>query len=130
MLFRSSYRYGRVFEINGTHDMIVTGNTFYAGRDGILNLNMHDTAACGWDFSTNVVDATHIAPGIGVIDGANPVLIGGVYGGRFAGNTIISPYPWSIAYVAGCHDMDWRTTRWLGPNNVPDQTGDSSGNLF
>ena len=126
----SSYRYGRVFEINGTHDMIVTGNTFYAGRDGILNLNMHDTAPCGWVFSNNVVDATHIAPGITVIDGANPVLIGGVYGGRFAGNTITNGHSGTIAWITGCHNMDWRTTRWLGPQNVPDQTGGSSGNLF
>lgn len=124
----SSYRYGRVFEINGTHDMIVTGNTFYAGRDGILNLNMHDTTPCGWVFSNNVVDATQIAPGITVIDDANPVLVGGVYGGRFAGNTITNLDSWSIAYVIGCHNMDWRTTRWLGPNRIY-QTG-SSGNLF
>ena len=126
----SRYRYGRVFEINGNHDMIVTGNTFYAGRDGILNLNMHDTSPCGWVFSKNVVDATHIAPRITVIDGANPVLIGGVYGGRFAGNTIINGHSGSVAWITGCHNMDWRTTRWLGPRNVPDQAGGSSGNLL
>ena len=39
------YKYGKVFEINGTHNMTVTGNTFYAGRDGILNLQMRDTRA-------------------------------------------------------------------------------------
>ena len=39
----TTYQYGQVFEINGNHDMVVTGNTFYAGRDGILNFQMHDT---------------------------------------------------------------------------------------
>ena len=58
----SKYQYGKVFEINGTHDMTVTGNTFYAGRDGILNFQMRDTRACGWVFSDNVVDATKWRP--------------------------------------------------------------------
>jgi len=41
------YEFGKVFEINGNHDMVVTGNTFYAGRDGILNLHMRDASDCG-----------------------------------------------------------------------------------
>jgi hypothetical protein len=125
----SNYSYGQVFEINGNHDMVVTGNTFYAGRDGILNLQMHDSAACGWQFSNNVVDATKVATGIAVTSNAQPVIAHNLYGGSFAGNTITNNDSWNIAYISGCHNMDWRTTKWLGPNNVPYET-ESSGNLY
>jgi len=125
----NTYQYGQVFEINGNHDMIVTGNTFYAGRDGILNLHMRDTAACGWVFSNNVVDATKVATGITVSGIAQPLYADSVYGGTFAGNTITNLDSWNIAYITDCHNMDWRTTKWLGPDNLPYQTG-SSGNLF
>ena len=122
-------RYGKVFEINGTHDMTVVGNTFRAGRDGILNLQMHDTTACGWVFSGNTVDATRVASGITVTSIAQPVHAESVYGGKFSGNTIINLDSWNIAYLSGCHNMDWRTTIWRGPENVPYQT-DCAGNLF
>jgi hypothetical protein len=126
----SSYQYGQVFEINGTHNMTVTGNTIYAGRDGILNFQMHDTRATGWVFSDNVVDATHIEPGITVNTSiAQPLCAYNVYGGAFARNTITNKNSWNIAYLAGSHNMDWRTTKWLGPNNTPYQTG-CSGGLF
>ena len=125
----NTYQYGQVFEINGTHDMRVTHNTFYAGRDGILNLQMHDTARCGWVFSKNIVDATHVEPGITVSGIAQPLGIANVYGGVFAANTIVNFNAWNIAYIKGCHGMDWRTTSWFGPDNVPYQT-ESSGNLF
>ena len=125
----TTYQYGQVFEINGNHDMVVTGNTFYAGRDGILNLQMHDTNSCGWVFSNNVVDATRVPAGVTVTSNAQPVCAFNVYGGTFPGNTITNKDSWNVSYISGCHDMDWRTTNWLGPNNVPYQTG-SSGNLF
>ena len=125
----TTYQYGKVFEINGTHDMTVTGNTFYAGRDGILNLQMHDSEPCGWVFSGNVVDASRIASGIEVSSIAQPVHAENVYGGMFTDNRIINLDAWNIAYISGCHNMDWRTTEWLGPNNVPFQTR-SSGNRF
>jgi hypothetical protein len=124
-----SYEFGKVFEINGNHDMVVTGNTFHAGRDGILNLHMRDAGDCGWVFSGNVVDASHIAEGIDVSDVAQPVYASEVHGGVFRQNKIINHDAWNIAYIIDCHGMDWRTTRWLGPNNEPYQV-DSSGNRF
>ena len=115
----TKYMYGQVFEINGTHNVTVTGNTFYAGRDGILNLQMHDTSATGWVFSNNVVDATKVPAGVSVTSNAQPVVAFNVYGGTFAGNTITNLDSWNIAYISGCHNMDWRTTRWHGPEQRP-----------
>lgn len=120
------YQYGHVFEINGTHNMTVVNNRFWAGRDGILNLQMHDTKACGWVFSRNVVNAREIVSGITVKDTAQPVVAFGVYGGRFDHNRIINHDSWNIAYLADCHNMDWRTTRWIGPNRAPYRTDCSS----
>jgi len=76
-----------------------------------------------------VIDATEIAEGIAVTDIAQPIYASGVYGGEFPRNTITNLDSWNIAYIIDCHDMDWRTSRWLGPDNVPYQK-DSSGNLF
>jgi hypothetical protein len=125
----TKYQYGQVFEINGTHDMTVTGNTFYAGRDGILNLQMHDTSATGWVFSNNTVDETKVPAGVTLTSTAQPLCASNVYGGSFPGNTIINGSSWNVAYISGCHNMDWRTTTWSGPGNVPYQTN-SSGNQF
>jgi len=126
----TSYAYAKVFEINGTHNMTVTDNYFGAGRDGILNFQMRDTNPTGWVFSNNIVDATHIAAGITVDYGiAQPLCANKVYGGTFANNVITNLSSWNISYIADCHNMDWRATTWLGPNNVPYQTG-SSGNLY
>jgi hypothetical protein len=124
------YNYAKVFEINGTHNMTVTGNTFYAGRDGILNFQMRDTRPTGWVFSNNVVDGSKVAAGITVdYSVAQPLYAYKVYGGVFAGNVITNYKSWNVAYIADCHNMDWRTTQWLGPENVPYQTN-SSGNQF
>jgi hypothetical protein len=117
------YQYGKVFEINGTHDMTVTGNKFGAGRDGILNLQMHDSRACGWVFNNNVVDARKIVKGIKVSSQAQPVCAEGVHGGRFARNRVINRDSWNIGYFSDCHGMDWRSTSWTGPNHVPYRTG-------
>ena len=43
----------------------------------------------------------------------------GVHGGRFRRNRVINLDAWNIAYLSDCHDMDWRTTAWQGPNHVP-----------
>jgi hypothetical protein len=117
-----SYQYGQVFELNGVHDMTVAGNRFYAGRDGILNLQMHDSRACGWLFTRNVIDARKVAGGISVKSTAQPVVAYGVYGGRFSHNKVINLDAWNVAYLVDCHDMDWRTTVWQGPNRVPYNT--------
>lgn len=125
----TSYRYGKVFEINGTHRMTVTGNTFWAGRDGILNLNMRDSRASGWVFANNTVDARRCDRRIDVIDTAQPIVAFDVHGGRFSNNRIINLDSWCIAYFSDCHDMDWRSTKWVGPNRRPHQT-QCSGNRF
>jgi hypothetical protein len=125
----TDYQWGKVFEINGTHNMTVTGNTFWAGRDGILNLQMRDTRASGWVFSNNVVDARSCDKRIDVIETAQPIVACNVYGGRFSNNRIINRDSWNIAYFSGCHGMDWRSTRWVGPNSKPHQT-ECSGNRF
>ena len=113
------YQYGQVFELNGVHDMTVAHNRFYAGRDGILNLQMRDSRACGWLFTRNVIDARKIADGISVRPTAQPVIASGVHSGRFRHNRIINLDAWNIAYISDCHGMDWRTTVWQGPNRLP-----------
>jgi hypothetical protein len=118
-----SYQYGQVFEINGVHDMTVVGNRFYSGRDGILNLQMRDSRSCGWLFTRNVIDARKVADGITVQSTAQPVVASGVHGGRFPRNKVINLDAWNIAYLVDCHDMDWRTTAWQGPNHLPYNTG-------
>ena len=125
----TKYQYGKVFEINGTHNMTVTNNNFGAGRDGILNLQMHDTTATGWVIRDNIDDATKVPAGVIPTSNAQPVVAFNVYGGTFPGNKVINLNSWNVTYLSGCHNMDWRTTTWLGPNNVPYQTG-SSGNVF
>ncbi len=122
-------RYGMVFEINGTHRMTVTGNTFWAGRDGILNLQMHDSRPCGWVFKNNIVDARKVAKRIHVHDKAQPICATHIQGGTFSGNRIVNLDSWNIAYFSACHNMDWRTSKWLGPAHVPYET-ECSGNRF
>ena len=131
----SSYTYGEGFEINGPHNMTVTGNTFWAARDGIWNLQMHDTNDSGWVFTNNIVDATKIADGVTWTYDSNPIMAFNIYGGVFSGNTITNNAPaWAIAYMSGDHNMDWRTTTWHdargGSYLVPQQLNGSSGNQF
>jgi len=128
------YPWGQGFELNGVHDVTVIGNTFYACRNGILNLQMHDMRDCGWVFEDNLIDQSQAYGGITFNDQANAVVALNVYGGKFARNTIIGAAPsWRVAYLSGCHDMDWRTTVWQdargGNYATPYQTG-CVGNLF
>ena len=118
----TKYQYGQVFEINGTHNMTVTGNTFRAGRDGIMNLQMRDTRASGWVFTSNIVDARKVAKGVTVSDTAQPICAHSVYGGKFSRNRVYNHEAWNVAYFSDCHDMDWRGTAWLGPNSTPYRT--------
>jgi len=127
------YPYGQGFEINGVHDMVVRRNTFAACRGAILNLQMHDTRDCGWVFEDNVVDQSRAYGGV-IVGVSQAVGAANVYGGRFARNTIIGAAPSrGVAFLNGCHDMDWRTTIWRdargGNYAVPYQTG-CAGNLF
>ena len=103
----TKYMYGQVFEINGTHNVTVTGNTFYAGRDGVLNLQMHDTSATGWVFSNNVVDATKVPAGVSVTSNAQPVVAFNVYGGT-------SPATSSPTRTRGTSPTSRAATTWIG----------------
>ena len=93
--------------------MTVTNNRIYACRGSLLNLQMHTTAACGWTFSGNVLDASTKLQATPMSASSQVVLAFNVYGGKFTGNTIVSAAPGgSVAYLSGSHDMDWRGNSW------------------
>jgi len=114
------YSWDQGLELNGVRDMTVTGNTIWACKGTGLNFG-GPAGACGWTFTGNLIDFTQgTIPS--TVEG-NPVYCRNVYGGIFANNTIINGNAWAIAYLSNCHDMDWRTSVWQGPNATPYQTG-------
>jgi len=105
--------WGSGLEVNRVHNMRVIGNTFYACRDSVWNLT-GPSGDCGWTFSHNTIDCTRVFGGIQMASTANCVSAVNVYGGVFPKNTITdAPPSWNVAYLSGCHKMDWRTTKWL-----------------
>jgi len=121
-----AFPWGQGFEINGVRDMTARFNTFYRCRGSAWNLN-GPSGDCGWNLSDNVIDTSRGT--VASTSDANPVCANNVTGGVFARNQITNSVAWAIAYFSGCHNMDWRTTIWKGPNATPRQVG-SSGNLF
>ena len=105
----SAYQYGKVFEINGTHNMTVTGNYFGAGRDGIVNLQGQDASAMGWVFSGNTYDGSHVPAGVSL---KNQVFFcQNVKGGaRFADQIICGDYGSQWGYLTGCTGLDFSAT--------------------
>ncbi len=122
-----------------------TNNLFCTSKGA--QLNMRGDAA-QWVLSDNQVLAdapytdalatAHGCPssgdfpnGSGIVQGtaANTVYARGVIGGSYPRNRITNKNAWSIAYLDGCQNMDWRTSTWSGPNATPYLTG-CSGLLF
>jgi hypothetical protein len=131
----TSQEFGAGFEINGPSNMTVTNNRIYACRGSLLNLQRHVTAACGWTFAGNVLDASTKLQATPMSASSQVVLAFNVYGGRFSGNTIVSAAPGgSVGYLSGSHDMDWRGNTWRDAGGrsgyaTPTQVG-CGGNLF
>ena len=114
----TQYQYGQVFEINGTHNVTVTGDTFAPVRRHAQSPDArHVRHRLGLLEQRRRRD--QVPAGVTVTNIAEPVVAFNVYGGTFAGNTVTNQDSWNVAYISGCHNMDWRTTRWLGPSNVP-----------
>jgi hypothetical protein len=130
-----SQEWGNGFEINGPSNFTVTNNTIWQCRNFAFNFQRHTTAACGWVVSNNVLDASHHAQSTAQSPTAQQVLALDVYGGTFAGNTVVSAAPGgSVAYLSGSHDMNWKTTTWRDASGrsgyaTPTQVN-CSGNAF
>ena len=130
----SAFPWGQGLEISGVANMTVSGNTFYACRGDIWNLNGPSDKACGWVFTNNTVNTAVKVQSVPMGSDANAVCASNVYGGTFAGNSITSADPGgSIAWLNNCHSMDWRTTIWYDARGIfyatPQQVNCSS-NLF
>ena len=135
-----SQQYPNGLEINGPTGFTVTGNTIWQCRGSAFNMQRHVTDDCGWVVTGNVLDATKHAAGMPTQAADSQQVLGfnvygGKFGGKFDGNTIISAAPGgSVAYLSGCHGMDWRGTSWRDANGraghaVPTQVN-CSGNLL
>ena len=129
-----AFPWGQALEIGGPRHMIVTGNTFSAGRGDVWNLRMPVASDCGWVFSDNVIDATAMLQPVPMDPEANCIVMIGVHGGVFSGNVITSASPGGgVAWMDDCHGMDWRTSTWLDARGqeycTPLQVG-CSDNLF
>jgi hypothetical protein len=104
----TKYLYGKVFEINGTHNMTVTNNFFGAGRDGILNLQGRDSLAEGWVFSGNTYDATHIPAGVSPdheLGYFQNITGGATFADRFINGGAYPSSTWG--YMTGCRNVDF-----------------------
>jgi hypothetical protein len=104
----TKYQYGKVFEINGTHNMTVTNNYFGAGRDGILNLQGRDSQAEGWKFSGNTYDAKHIPAGVSPsheLGYFQNITGGATFADRFINGGSYPSSTWG--YMTGCRNVDF-----------------------
>ena len=127
------YPWTQGFEINRVRDMTLTGNTFYACRGDIWNLN-GPAGDCNWVFKNNVVNMSQQADGVSPVEDADCVTAAHVHGGIFTGNRVTSAAPGGqCAWLSDCHDMDWRGTSWhdaRGGSYTAPQQVDCSGNRF
>lgn len=127
--------YGNGFEINGPAGFEVARNHIYACRGAAFNLQRHSSADCLWNFHDNVLDSSHRVQSVLQSASAQQVLAQNVYGGKFPLNQIVSSAPGgSVAYLSGCHNMDWRTSTWKDASGragyaTPNQPN-CSGNQF
>lgn len=104
----AKYQYGKVFEINGTHNMTVTNNYFGAGRDGILNLQGRDAQAEGWKFAGNTYDAKHVPAGVSPaheLGYFQNIAGGATFADRFVNGGSYTSSTW--AYMTGCRNVDF-----------------------
>ena len=127
--------YGAGFELNGPGRFSFTNNHVYQCRDALLNLQRSSTAASGWMFSGNVLDASRHYQKVPMNNRAQVVCADGVWGGTFPANTVIARAPGGgVAWFGDCHDMDWRGTAWKdrrgGLYLRPWQEQGSANNLF
>jgi hypothetical protein len=131
----ASQEWGNGFEINGPSNFTVTNNTIWQCRNFAFNFQRHTTAASGWVVSGNVLDASHHAQSTPQSSSSQQVLALNVYGGTFAGNTVISAAPGgSVGYFSGSQNMNWKTTTWRDASGrsgygTPTQVS-CSGNQF
>jgi hypothetical protein len=106
-------QYGAGVEVNGIRDFRFTNNTVYQCRGALLNLQMHTSAACGWVFNGNRLDASVHKQKVPMESKAQVVCADSVHGGDFRKNVVISQAPGGgVAWFGECHDMDWRGTVW------------------
>lgn len=127
-------QWGAAFEVNGPSKFIVKNNRFYQSRGAIWNLQRHVTAASGWVFSGNVLDASHHVQKVPMKASSQVVSTINVYGGVFAHNAITADAPGGgVAWLGDSYNMDWRTSTWVDPRGGsyrnPKQSG-GTGNLF
>jgi hypothetical protein len=126
----STYAYGRVFELNKVHNMTVTDNFFGAGRDGIMNLQGDGVNTEGWTFSGNVIDGSHVPPGV-TIGGNQPYCCENVMGGDTFSDTIITgSYQNSWGYFANCNGMDFTGSTLSGSSNPPYSGGTNTNMVW
>ena len=130
-----NFPWGAGFECHGPRRLRFTNNTVYQCRGTLLNLQMHSSADCGWVFSGNRLDASVHVQNVPMKATSQVVCAKDVYGGSFLGNRVISAAPGGgVAWLGGCHGMDWRKTTWKdargGSWDEPYEELGSSGNLF
>jgi hypothetical protein len=130
----AAFPWGQGLEINGVANMTVSGNTFYACRGDIWNLNGPSGKTCGWVFSGNTIDASVKLQSVAMRSDSDAVCASNVTGGSFSGNSITTAAPGgSVAWLNGCRNMDWRSTTWhdaRGASYTTPQQVNCSGNLF
>jgi hypothetical protein len=125
----TQFSWGQGFELNNVGSggqMTVTNNTIWACRGDCFNFN-GTPGNSNWVVTGNVIDTTKGS--ISMPSDSNPVYANNVTGGVFHDNIIINSKSWTVAYLSGCHNMDWTGTQWEGPNNTPNEVG-CSGNIF
>jgi hypothetical protein len=114
------YRYGQVFEINGTRNMTVRDNFFGAGRDGIMNLQGRDSRPVHWTFSGNVIDGTSVVDGVqphNQLFACTNVRGGATFSDRIVNGAAYATGEWG--YFRNCDGMDFSASTVSGAQRVP-----------